>query len=112
MSLTVPPPVSPPEDRGQTGRRRPPRTPKGRQVDPRALQEVQALLGERQRRRDLLIEYLHLVQDRYGYLSAAHLAALGGVDSRYLIAMWRTAESGRPTWKDKRPFARTERCSD
>jgi len=63
-------------ERGGGGRRRPPRTPKGRQVDPRALEEVRALLGERPRRRDLLIEHLHLVQDRYGHLSAAHLAAL------------------------------------
>jgi formate dehydrogenase beta subunit len=59
-----------------SGRRRPPRTPKGRQVDPQALEEVRALLGERDRRRDLLIEHLHLIQDRYGHLSAAHLAAL------------------------------------
>jgi NADH:ubiquinone oxidoreductase subunit F (NADH-binding)/NADH:ubiquinone oxidoreductase subunit E len=56
--------------------RRPRRTPKGRQVDPAALDEVRALLGERERRRDLLIEHLHLIQDRYGCLSAAHLAAL------------------------------------
>jgi formate dehydrogenase len=62
--------------KGGEGRRRPPRTPKGRQVDPRALEEVQALLGERLRRRDLLIEHLHLIQDRYGQLAAAHLAAL------------------------------------
>jgi NADH:ubiquinone oxidoreductase, NADH-binding (51 kD) subunit len=59
-----------------SGRRHPPRTPKGRQVDPKALDEVRALLGSRDRRRDLLIEYLHLIQDRYGHLSAAHLAAL------------------------------------
>src|ERR1700689_2456517 len=76
MSLTEPPPTLPPEDRAQTGRRRPNRTPKGRQVDPRALAEVRGLLGERERRRDLLIEHLHLIQDRYGHLSAAHLAAL------------------------------------
>ncbi|MCC6778111.1 MAG: NAD(P)H-dependent oxidoreductase subunit E [Hyphomicrobiales bacterium] len=56
--------------------RRPRRTPKGRQVDPRALDEVRALLGARERRRDLLIEHLHLIQDRFGHLSAAHLAAL------------------------------------
>jgi NADH:ubiquinone oxidoreductase subunit F (NADH-binding)/NADH:ubiquinone oxidoreductase subunit E len=37
---------------------------------------VVALLGHRERRRDLLIEHLHLIQDRYGCLSAAHLAAL------------------------------------
>src|SRR5215212_8896792 len=63
-------------DKPASGRRRPPRTPKGRQVEPQALDEVRALLGERPRRRDLLIEHLHLIQDRYGYLSAAHLAAL------------------------------------
>ena len=37
---------------------------------------MRALLGERPRRRDLLIEHLHLIQDRYSHLSAAHLAAL------------------------------------
>ena len=58
------------------GRRRPRRTPKGRQVEPTALDEVRALLGPRSRQRDLLIEHLHLIQDRYGHLSAAHLAAL------------------------------------
>ncbi len=76
MSLTEQPPTLPPDQSGRTGRRRPPRTPKGRQVDPQALDEVRALLGERERRRDLLIEHLHLIQDRYGYLSAAHLVAL------------------------------------
>src|SRR3954463_14222716 len=52
------------------------RTPKGRQVDPRALEEVRALLGDEPRRRDLLIEHLHKINDRHGHLSAAHLAAL------------------------------------
>ncbi|HEX5795404.1 MAG TPA: NAD(P)H-dependent oxidoreductase subunit E, partial [Geminicoccaceae bacterium] len=50
--------------------------PKGRQIDMGALEEVQTLLGERPRRRDLLIEHLHLLQERFGHLSAAHLAAL------------------------------------
>jgi NADH:ubiquinone oxidoreductase subunit F (NADH-binding)/NADH:ubiquinone oxidoreductase subunit E len=59
-----------------SGRRRPPRTPKGRQIEPKAVEEVRALLDERPRRRDLLIEHLHLIQDRYGHLSAPHLAAL------------------------------------
>jgi formate dehydrogenase beta subunit len=58
------------------GRAAAPRHPKGRQVDPQALAEVRALLGERPRRRDLLIEHLHLIQDRYRCLCAAHLAAL------------------------------------
>src|SRR5215468_5167350 len=65
------------DDRGGLGRRnRPRKTPRGRQVEPQALSDVRVLLGDRERRRDLLIEHLHLIQDRYGYLSAAHLAAL------------------------------------
>jgi formate dehydrogenase beta subunit len=64
------------EDTPRPSNRRPRRTPKGRQVDPQALDEMCALLGERPRRRDLLIEHLHLIQDRYGHISAAHLAAL------------------------------------
>jgi len=50
--------------------------PKGRAVDPKALEEVRALLGAAPRRRDLLIEHLHRIQDRYGHLSARHLVAL------------------------------------
>ena len=50
--------------------------PKGRRVDPAALAEVQVLLGTESRQADLLIEHLHKIQDRYGSLSAAHLAAL------------------------------------
>src|SRR5437773_696337 len=75
MALTEPQTLSP-EQRGRGGRRRGPRTPKGRQIEPRALEDIRSLLGERERRRDLLIEHLHLIQDRYGHLSAAHLAAL------------------------------------
>ena len=51
-------------------------TPKGRGVDPKALEEVRKLLGAAPRRRDLLIEHLHRIQDACGYLSAMHLAAL------------------------------------
>ncbi|MGB7077836.1 MAG: NAD(P)H-dependent oxidoreductase subunit E [Xanthobacteraceae bacterium] len=78
MTLITPPTLPPRtgSERGQTGRRRPSRTPKGRQVDPQALAEVRDLLIDRPRRRDLLIEHLHLIQDHYGHLSAAHLAAL------------------------------------
>src|SRR5438046_1147195 len=51
-------------------------TPKGRAVDPKALAEVQALLGDSPRRRDLLIEFLHRVQDTFGHIAAAHIVAL------------------------------------
>ena len=50
--------------------------PKGRQLDDTAWAEVQDLLGDRPRRRDLLIEFLHLIQDKHGCLSAAHIRAL------------------------------------
>jgi formate dehydrogenase beta subunit len=50
--------------------------PKGRRVDPEALAEVRALLGDAPRRPDLLIEHLHLIQDQYRCLSTRHLAAL------------------------------------
>src|SRR5215469_4668855 len=59
-----------------SGRRRGAATPKGRQVDPAALEEIQKLLADRSRQRDLLIEHLHLIQDRNGCLKATHLAAL------------------------------------
>jgi len=58
------------------GQKRVRSTPKGRRVDPQARQEVLSLLGDAPRRRDLLIEHLHKIQDRYGCLSAAHIVAL------------------------------------
>ena len=50
--------------------------PKGRRVDPKSLAEVRLLLGNGSRQPDLLIEHLHKIQDHFGHLSAAHLAAL------------------------------------
>ncbi|MEP1201086.1 NAD(P)H-dependent oxidoreductase subunit E [Tateyamaria sp.] len=50
--------------------------PKGRALEDKAWDEVNALLGDQERRADLLIEFLHLIQDAYGHLSAAHLRAL------------------------------------
>jgi formate dehydrogenase beta subunit len=76
MSMSAPVTNVEAPDIARKGRRRPPRTPKGRQVDLQALEDVRALLTDRPRRRDLLIEHLHLIQDHYGHLSAAHLTAL------------------------------------
>src|SRR5437773_1301058 len=50
--------------------------PKGRHVDPEALADVRALLGDAPRERSLLIEFLHRIQDARGYLPASHLVAL------------------------------------
>ncbi len=74
-----------------SGRRRGPNQPKGRQVDPAALAEVQALLGERERRRDLLIEHLHLLQDHFGCLHARHLAALAEEMRLALVEVYEVA---------------------
>lgn len=49
---------------------------KGRATDPQARIEIKALLGDESRQRDLLIEHLHKIQDHYGHISAAHIAAL------------------------------------
>ncbi|MEC9099735.1 MAG: NAD(P)H-dependent oxidoreductase subunit E, partial [Pseudomonadota bacterium] len=49
---------------------------KGRQVDPEILQQVRQVLGNRPRRRDLLIEHLHLFQDKYGFITTKQLVAL------------------------------------
>jgi formate dehydrogenase len=73
------------------GRRKPPRTPKGRQVDLQALEEVRALLTDRPRRRDLLIEHLHLIQDHYGHISAAHLTALANEMGMALAEVYEVA---------------------
>ncbi len=56
--------------------KRPRATSKGRQVDPKALEEVQVLLGDESRQKDLLIEHLHKIQDAYKHISAKHLVAL------------------------------------
>ena len=102
MNIQNPPPAgngAPPRGR------KPRRTPKGRQIDPQAAaDEVAALLGDRSRQRDLLIEHLHLIQDTYGHISAAHLAALAaemklshdrGLRGRDLLRAFRRGEGRR-----------------
>ena len=74
-----------------SGRRRGRDQPKGRQVEPEALVEIQALLGQRERRRDLLIEHLHLLQDHYGCLHARHLAALAEEMRLALVEVYEVA---------------------
>ncbi len=60
----------------QGGKRKSRAFPKGRQLVPSAHRDIVDLLGDRPRRRDLLIEYLHLIQDKWHHISAAHLAGL------------------------------------
>ena len=58
------------------GRNRDASKPKGRQLDEAALADVRRLLGDAPRQRDLLIEYLHLIQDEFRCLQAKHLRTL------------------------------------
>ena len=73
------------------GRRKARATPKGRQVDPHAKVAIEALLGDGARQRDLLIEYLHLIQDTFGQISADHLAALADEMSLAFAEVFETA---------------------
>ena len=73
------------------GRQRARSVPKGRQVEPRAKMAMEALLGDGPRDRDLLIEYLHLIQDTFGQISAAHLAALADEMSLAFAEVFETA---------------------
>ena len=65
--------------------------PKGRQIDPQASGEIHALLGDAPRDRDMLIEHLHLIQDKYGCLSAAHLVALANEMSMAMTEIYEVA---------------------
>ena len=49
---------------------------KGRRVEREAQAAVRAAISNLPKRKDLLVEYLHCLQDRYGHLSAAQLVAL------------------------------------
>ena len=79
------------ENHPGSGRRRAPTHPKGRTVDPAAQDEVRATLGEMPRRRDLLIEHLHRLQDRFGGLSPAHLVALADETRLSIVEVYEVA---------------------
>ncbi|MBO0743171.1 MAG: NAD(P)H-dependent oxidoreductase subunit E, partial [Hyphomicrobiaceae bacterium] len=59
-----------------SGRRKAAPFPRGRVLRQEEAAAVKALLGERPRQQALLIEYLHLIQDREGCLWEGHLQAL------------------------------------
>jgi len=65
--------------------------PKGRMLDPIALDEVRALLGNIEPARDMLIEYLHMIQDNQKHLSARHLAALAHIMRIPMAEVWEVA---------------------
>jgi len=65
--------------------------PKGRMVDPAALDEVRSMLGAATFQRDMLIEYLHVIQDSKKHLSARHLAALAQLMRLPMAEIWEVA---------------------
>ncbi len=65
--------------------------PKGRQVEPEALTQVRELLVDRPRRRDLLVEHLHLLNDRFGILTASHVVALAEEMGLPAVEVWEVA---------------------
>ncbi len=67
------------------------RTPKGRQLDEQAWADVKGLLGDTPRSRDMLIEFLHLIQDTYGHLSAPHMRALAEEMRISMAEIWEVA---------------------
>ena len=74
-----------------SGRGKARRQQKGRQVNPAAVERVNALLGPAPLRRDHLIEYLHLIQDACGHLSMDNLAALAQVMKLALAEVYEVA---------------------
>ncbi|MCF6272030.1 MAG: NAD(P)H-dependent oxidoreductase subunit E [Rhodobacteraceae bacterium] len=65
--------------RQKTGKGKGRAHPKGRALEDAALAEIKNLLENQPVKRDLLIEYLHLIQDEYGGLSAPHIRALAEI---------------------------------
>ena len=76
---------------GIAGKKRPKTKPKGRMVDPIAIDEVALILGESPDARDMLIEYLHRIQDSEGYLSQRHLTALASMMRLPMAEVWEVA---------------------
>ena len=76
---------------GVAGKKRAKAKPNGRMVDPAAVSEVSTILGVAPDQRDMLIEYLHLIQDSQGYLSQRHLTALAHMMRLPMAEVWEVA---------------------
>ena len=76
---------------GIAGKKRAKTKPKGRMLNPAAVSEVRTILGEDPQQRDMLIEYLHRIQDSQGYLSQDHLSALASMMRIPMAEVWEVA---------------------
>ena len=66
-------------------------TTKGRQVEDKYLKEVQNLFSNIIIKRDELIEYLHMIQDKFGVLYDKHLVALSAITNIPLSEIYEVA---------------------
>ena len=55
------------------------KTPKGRPIDEQALNAIKLIVGDTIPTKDLTIEFLHKIQDKFGYISSSHIRALGHI---------------------------------
>jgi formate dehydrogenase len=65
--------------------------PRGRRADAESIQTLTGLLGAQPLKRDLLIEYLHQIQDRFKHLSASHLTALAALLKMSVVEVYEVA---------------------
>ena len=66
--------------------------PKGRQVKIEAIKELYKIIGDNTEfKRDMLIEYLHLIQDANGYISSDLMEALSNEMKLPLVEVWEVA---------------------
>jgi len=65
--------------------------PKGRQLEKNIFAEIQSLFVGKKIARDELIEYLHLIQDKYGILYDKHLVALAEITNLPLVEIYEVA---------------------
>ena len=65
--------------------------PKGRQVLEKSINDLRSIIGNSNLKRDLLIEYLHLIQDHRGFISSQMLEALSNEMKIPLVEVWEVA---------------------
>ncbi|MGB1801348.1 MAG: NAD(P)H-dependent oxidoreductase subunit E [Gammaproteobacteria bacterium] len=63
----------------------------GRVMDQHALLQVQELIGDETKTRDMLIEHLHKIQDKYHHISNRHILALAQEMNLPMAEVYETA---------------------
>ena len=63
----------------------------GRVLDQTAFNQVNELIGDESKSRDMLIEHLHKIQDTYHFISNRHIIALAKIMNLSMAAVYETA---------------------